>query len=93
MSHFWLSFGLLLLPFIISNGVLTGIDFWQYPLMHSDPATIADQIVWYDNDHNSGWRIFSMPVDDLLYGMLLIGLNVTLFEWIKAQGTVQHVNA
>jgi lycopene cyclase domain-containing protein len=93
MSHFWLSFGLLLIPFIISNGVLTGIDFWQYPLMHSEPATIADQIVWYDNDHNSGWLIFSMPADDLLYGMLLIGLNVTLFEWIKARGTVQHVNA
>ena len=80
MGHFWLAYVVLLVPFVISNGVLTGLDFWNYPLLHNTPETISDHIVWYNNAENSGWRLFSMPVDDLLYGMLLIGVNVSLFE-------------
>ena len=76
---------MLLLPFLISNGVLTGLKFWSYPLLHNNPETITDQVVWYNNLHNSNWRIFSMPVDDLMYGMLLIGINISLFEWFKAR--------
>ena len=93
MSHFWLAFLLLLFPFVISNGVLTGIQFWQYPMIHAQPEAIADQIVWYNNDHNSGWRVFSMPADDLLYGMLLIGMNVTLFEWLRSRGDKLNLHA
>tara|TARA_B110000003_G_C16279210_1_gene390217 strand:- start:152 stop:436 length:285 start_codon:yes stop_codon:yes gene_type:complete len=86
MGHFWFSYAVLLVPFVISNGVLTGLDFWSYPVLHNDPAIIVDHIVWYNNDHNSGWRVFSMPVDDLLYGLLLIGVNVSLFEAFSARG-------
>ena len=86
MGHFWFSYAVLLVPFVISNGVLTGLDFWSYPLLHNDPSIIADHIVWYNNDHNSGWRVFSMPADDLLYGLLLIGVNVSLFEAFSARG-------
>ncbi len=85
MAHFWLAYAVLLVPFIVSNGVLTGVAFWEYPFLHNDPAQIADHIVWYNNDHNSGWRVFSMPVDDLLYGMLLIGINVSLYEGFKTR--------
>ena len=85
MAHFWFTYIVLLLPFLISNGVLTGLKFWSYPLLHNNPETITDQVVWYNNLHNSNWRIFSMPVDDLLYGMLLIGINISLFEWFKAR--------
>ena len=42
--------------------------------------------MWYNNDHNSGWRIFSMPADDLLYGLLLIGMNVSLYEAFASRG-------
>ena len=28
-----------------------------------------------------------MPVDDLLYGLLLIGINVSLFEAFSARGS------
>jgi lycopene cyclase domain-containing protein len=84
MSHFWVAFALLLVPFILSNGILTGISFWEYPVLHHNPSAIEDHIVWYNNLHNSGWRIFSMPVDDLLYGLLLIGINVSLFEGFKS---------
>lgn len=80
MGHFWFAYFVLLLPFVISNGVLTGLDFWSYPFLHNNPESIVDHIVWYNNEENSGWRLFSMPVDDLLYGLLLIGVNVSLFE-------------
>ena len=35
-----------------------------------------------------------MPVDDLLYGMLLIGINVSLFEAFSARGNASiQINA
>ena len=86
MGHFWFAYTVLLVPFILSNGVLTGIEFWKYPMLHNHPEAIADHIVWYNNDHNSGWRIFSMPADDLLYGLLLIGMNVSLYEAFASRG-------
>ena len=43
---------------------------------------IADQIVWYNNDHNLQLRIFSMPVDDLFYGFLMIAMTVVAYELI-----------
>ena len=77
-----------------SNGVLTGLDFWSYPFLHNEPDAIADHIVWYNNEENSGWRLFTMPVDDLLYGMLLIGINVSLFEAFSARGNASiQINA
>ena len=94
MGHFWFAYLVLLVPFILSNGVLTGIEFWSYPVLHNSPEAITDHIVWYNNNENSGWRIFSMPADDLLYGLLLIGVNVSLFEAFSARGKAQvRVNA
>ena len=87
MGHFWFAYLVLLVPFVISNGVLTGLDFWSYPFLHNHPEAIADHIVWYNNEENSGWRLFTMPVDDLLYGLLLIGINVSLFEAFSARGS------
>jgi hypothetical protein len=63
-------------------------------VLHNAPESIADHIVWYNNEHNSGWRLFTMPVDDLLYGLLLIGVNVSLFEAFSARGKAQvRINA
>ena len=94
MGHFWLTYVILLVPFVISNGILTGIQFWEYPLIHDSPEAITDHIVWYNNAENSGWRLLAMPVDDLLYGLLLIGINVSLFEAFSPQDpTIPQVNA
>ncbi|MGB0510065.1 MAG: lycopene cyclase domain-containing protein [Flavobacteriales bacterium] len=78
----WFAYLPLLVPFILSNGVLTGIRFWQYPVINRDVTAIADQIVWYNNDHNLQLRIFSMPVDDLFYGFLMIAMTVVAYERI-----------
>jgi lycopene cyclase domain-containing protein len=71
MSHevFWVSFLIILIPFTIVNGVLTGIA--------------TDQpVVWYNDNHNLGIRFFTIPLDDFIYNLALILLNVTIYERI-----------
>ena len=83
MADLWLAFFVLLVPFVISNGVLTGLSFWEKPFIHNDAASITDQIVWYHPGHNTGWRIFTMPADDLVYGFLLIAMHITGIEALR----------
>lgn len=78
----WFAYLPLLVPFIISNGILTGLRFWDYAPLNRQVGDISDQVVWYDNDHNLRARIFSMPVDDLFYGFLMIALTVVAYEWM-----------
>ncbi|MDZ4824421.1 MAG: lycopene cyclase domain-containing protein [Flavobacteriales bacterium] len=82
LGRFFFMYLIILVPFIISNGVLTGLDFWQYDFINTNVDAIADQVVWYNNDENLRLRIFSMPVDDLAYGMLMLLMNVTIYEWM-----------
>lgn len=79
MGDLWLAFAVLLVPFVLSNGVLTGLSFWEYPVLHND-TIITDQIVWYHPGHCTGWRIWSMPADDLVYGFLLFGMHIAGME-------------
>ena len=85
LKVFMLTFCILLFPFIISNGMLTGIIFWDYPLINMFPDQVAEQIVWYNNNHNLGVRLFSMPVDDLSYGLTMLLLVATVYEAVKSE--------
>ncbi|MCB0704245.1 MAG: lycopene cyclase domain-containing protein [Saprospiraceae bacterium] len=66
-ARFFLAFYWSLIPFLIIDGVLTGI------------ATKAP-IVVYNPDEFLGWRIWTIPVDDAVYGMLLLFGVVILME-------------
>lgn len=65
LSRFYLAYLVILIPFIIVNGALTGM-FTQEP------------VVWYNNLENLGIRIITIPVEDFAYAfsMLLMSLNL-----------------
>lgn len=76
MSIFYFTYLILLLPFTIVNGILTG-------------SGIDNEIVWYNNLENIGYRYLTIPYEDIFYGMALILLNISLFEYFKKRFAVR----
>lgn len=60
----------ILIPFFVVNGILTGTG-------------LQEPVVWYNDDENLGIRLLTIPVEDAIYGFLLIGMNISLFEFFK----------
>lgn len=80
LATFMFTFFIILIPFLVSNGILTGVTFWNYPFFNFDVDNINEKIVSYNNDHNLRFRLFSMPIDDIAYGMLMLLLTTTVYE-------------
>lgn len=89
LATFHLSWLVLLIPFYLSNGILTGLDFTQYAFINPFPENITDQIVWYNNAHNLGIRIWSVPLDDFFYGMLMLLIAIPVYERFKSNEAIQ----
>jgi len=70
LGRFYFAYMFILIPFFIVNGILTG-------------SWIDDPVVWYNDLENSGVRMGTIPVEDVFYGMLLIVMNVSIFEWLQ----------
>ena len=67
LGRFYFAYLILLVPFLIVNGILTG-------------SLIEAQVVWYNEDENLGLRVLTIPIEDFVYGLLLILTNVTIYE-------------
>lgn len=72
IGRFAITYSIVLIPFIISNGILSGTG-------------LDEPVVTYNNLENLGIRILSIPVEDVFYGMLLILGNIFLFELFRKQ--------
>jgi lycopene cyclase domain-containing protein len=70
LAKFYVMYAILLVPFLIVNGLLTGTGLKQ-------------PIVWYNNGETMVLRIFTIPVEDVFYGMDLILLNISLFTFFN----------
>ena len=69
LQHFFLTFLVMLIPFFIVNGVLTG-------------SWIDNQVVWYNNAENLGIRMGTIPVEDSIYAYSMILMNLYFFEYL-----------
>jgi lycopene cyclase domain-containing protein len=74
LGRFYIAFGFILIPFLVVNGILTGTG-------------LQEPIVWYNNEENLELRLISIPFEDVFYGMLLILLNISLFELFQKRRT------
>ena len=70
LGKFYYAFVYILIPFLIVNGILTG-------------SFIKNEVVWYDDNENLGMRIFTIPVEDTFYGMLLLILSISIYEYLR----------
>lgn len=60
-------YAILLVPFLIVNGILTGTG-------------LQEAVVQYNNSQNLNLRFITIPVEDIVYGFEIIMLNLYLFK-------------
>ena len=70
LKKFYMTFLVILIPFTIINGILTG-------------SFIADEVVWYNRGEITGIRIFTIPIEDFTYGFSLILINLLLMNYFR----------
>jgi lycopene cyclase domain-containing protein len=77
LGHFFVAYIIHLIPFILVNGILTG-------------GVTETPVVWYNNEENLGWRIWTIPAEDTIYALLLLLMNITYYEFFKSRFGLKH---
>jgi len=67
LNSYFISFILILVPFFIVNGILTG-------------TLMNKEVVWYNNSEIIGFRLLTVPIEDIGYAFSLILLNLLLIH-------------
>jgi lycopene cyclase domain-containing protein len=70
MGRYYFAFIFILIPFFIVNSILTG-------------SFIDEPVVWYNDAENLGIRLGTIPVEDLIYGMLLVLMSISIAEELE----------
>ena len=70
ISSYFISFLLILIPFIIVNAILTG-------------SFLNHRVVWYNDQENMGIRILTIPVEDVGYAFSMVLFNLLLIPQLK----------
>ena len=70
LSIFYITFLIILIPFLVVNGILTG-------------SFIEEQVVWYNNAENLGIRIGTIPIEDIGYAFSMLFMSIILIEKFK----------
>ena len=70
LNRFYITFLIILVPFFLVNGILTG-------------SFIEEEVVWYNELEITGFRIFTIPVEDIAYGFSLIMINLLMMKLMR----------
>ena len=64
------AFVVALIPFFMVNGILTG-------------AVTQEPIVWYNDAHNTGIRLLTIPLEDVFYNFALLIPIIGIYHFLK----------
>lgn len=76
LGRFLFAYLIHLIPFMICNGILTG-------------GLTEEPVVIYNNSENLGIRIWTVPIEDTIYALSLLLMNISIFESIRSRKTIQ----
>ncbi len=71
-SSFVFTYLVCLIPFLIVNGILTG-------------SVTTEPIVWYSEEHIIGFRLLTIPFEDLFYNFSLLFTIIWIYENLKVK--------
>ena len=72
LGSFFITFLVILIPFFIVNGVLTG-------------SFIEGEVVWYNNAENLGIRLGTIPIEDIAYAFNMLFMSILIIEKLKTK--------
>ncbi len=75
LGRFIFAYLIHLIPLMICNGILTG-------------GLTEEPVVIYNNAENLGIRIWTVPIEDLIYSMILLLMNISFFEYLRSKQTI-----
>ncbi len=70
ISSYYMTFMVILIPFLIVNSILTG-------------SFIDGEVVWYNNAETLGLRLFTIPVEDIAYAFSMILFTLLLRNYFN----------
>lgn len=77
LSVFFPTFLVVLIPFYIVNGLLTG-------------SWINDEVVWYNDLHNLNIRVGTIPIEDSIYALSMLLTVFVLTQYFEKKRTGVH---
>jgi lycopene cyclase domain-containing protein len=74
-----------------------GGRFWMGYIVHLIPFFIVNgvltalPVVIYNDAENLGIRLYTIPIEDTIYSMLLLLMNVGIYEWRLQSSTKKKI--
>lgn len=72
IKHAGIAFLFSMIPFFIMNGILTG-------------GITDEPVVWYSEFEKVPFRLWTIPMEDVLYSFTLVVSNIIIFEKLQAK--------